>query len=92
MSIELLIEHPKYVVRIRRQLRSEIQRDLMGVLRGNVDLFAWRPEDVRGIDPEVAMHMLNIKPYVKLVKQQRRHFGVHHNEVIEKEVEKLLKI
>lgn len=37
-------------------------------------------------------YRLNIKPDAKPVKQKRRHFGEQQNEIIEKEVEKLLKI
>lgn len=47
---------------------------------------------MKGIDPEVAVQKLNIKPNTKPIKQNRRHFEEQHNEIIEKELEKLLKI
>ena len=43
-----------------------------------------------GIDPQVAMHHLNIKPDVKPVKQQQRWFRPDIMEAIEAEVHKLI--
>lgn len=68
------------------------QESLIQVLKENSDLFAWKPEDMKGIDPEIAVHRLNIKPGIKPVIQKRRHFSKQQNEIIEKEVEKLLEI
>lgn len=47
---------------------------------------------MRGIDPEIVVHRLNIKPDDKPVIQKRRQFGEQQNEIIENEVAKLLKI
>lgn len=47
---------------------------------------------MKGIDPEVAVHRLNIKLDTKPIKKKRRHFDEQENVMIEKEVEKLLKI
>lgn len=92
MSIELLPERPGHSVRLGQQLPGEIQEALTGILRKNVDLFAWKPEDMKGINPKIAVHRLNIKPDAKPVLQKRRLFGEQQNEIIEKEVAKLLKI
>ena len=43
-----------------------------------------------GLDPQIAMHQLNIKPDVKLVKQQQRRFHPDIMEAIEAEVHKLI--
>lgn len=47
---------------------------------------------MKWIDLEVAVHMLNIKPVAKPIKQKRRHFGEQQNKIIKKEMEKLLRI
>ena len=47
-------------------------------------------EDMPGLDPQVAMHRLNIKPYAKPVKQQQRQFRPNIMEAIEAEVYKLI--
>lgn len=75
-----------------QQLSKKNQKALTKVLKENEDLFAWRPEDMREIDPEIAVHRLNIKPDAKPIIQKRRHFGEQQNEIIENEVAKLLKI
>ena len=43
-----------------------------------------------GLDPQVAMHRLNIKPDTKPVKQQQRRFRPDIMEAIEAEVHKLI--
>ena len=43
-----------------------------------------------GLDPQIAMHHLNIKPDVKPVKQQQRQFRPDIMEAIEAEVRKLI--
>lgn len=92
MNIELYPEQRGQTVRMGRQLSRETQETLTKVLKENKDLFAWRPEDMKGIDPKIAMHRLNLKPDAKPVVQKRRHFREQQTKIIEKEVEKLLKI
>jgi len=43
-----------------------------------------------GLDPQVAMHHLNINPNVKPVKQQQRWFRPEIMEAIQSEVKKLI--
>ncbi|KAL2231204.1 UNVERIFIED_CONTAM: Retrovirus-related Pol polyprotein from transposon [Sesamum indicum] len=61
------------------------------ILRKNVDMFAWSPFDFTGIDPEVIVHILNVDPIARPVQQKKRSFGNDKNEIIWKEVDKLLK-
>jgi hypothetical protein len=44
-----------------------------------------------GIDPSIIVHKLNVDPNHRPVKQKRRTFAVEQNQVVAKEVEKLLK-
>lgn len=62
------------------------------VLKANKHMFAWQPQDMVGIDQRVVVHKLNVQPIAKSIKQKRRHFGAHHDEIIRKEVEGLLAI
>ena len=43
-----------------------------------------------GLDPQVAMHHLNIKPDAKQIKQQQRYFRPDIMVVIEAEIQKLI--
>ena len=46
--------------------------ELIALVREYINVFAWNYEDMPGYDSQVAMHRLNIKPDIKLVKQQQR--------------------
>ena len=60
------------------------------LIREYIDVFAWNCKDMPGLDPQVSMHRLNIKPDVKLVKQQQRRFHPDIMRAIEAEVHKLI--
>jgi hypothetical protein len=63
---------------------------LVDFLKVNLDVFAWKPSDMKGILREVAEHKLNIKPGSKPVKQRLRRFNDEKCKVIGEEVIKLL--
>ncbi|MCI85557.1 retrotransposon protein putative Ty3-gypsy subclass, partial [Trifolium medium] len=45
------------------------------MLKSNVDLFAWQPSDMPGIDESVITHKLSISPDIKPVSQRKRKIG-----------------
>ncbi|KAL0427700.1 UNVERIFIED_CONTAM: hypothetical protein Slati_2944800 [Sesamum latifolium] len=55
-----------------------------------MDVFAWTPQDLEGISPEVISHHLNIDPRIKQVKQKKRHFSPEKDKIIQAEVDKLM--
>ena len=63
---------------------------LIILVKEYIDVFAWNYEDMPGLDPQVAMHHLNIKSDAKPVKQQQRLFRPNIMEAIEVEVHKLI--
>jgi len=75
---------------ISESLPLQEKEDLILLIREYIDVFAWNYEDMPGLDPQVAMHRLNIKPDVKPVKQHQRRFHPQIIESIETEVKKLL--
>jgi len=46
------------------------KQKLISLIKEYIDVFAWSYEDMSGLDPQVVMHHLNIKPDAKPVKQQ----------------------
>jgi hypothetical protein len=56
----------------------------------NLDMFTWKPSDMKGIPREVAEHKLNIKPGSKPVKQHLRRFNEDNCKTIREEIKKLL--
>ncbi|KAL2228687.1 UNVERIFIED_CONTAM: hypothetical protein Sindi_1848400 [Sesamum indicum] len=70
---------------------KEKEMAMISFLRENMDVFAWSPSDFTGINPEVIVHRLNVDPTMRPVQQKKRSFGSDKNEIIRKEVDKLLK-
>jgi len=62
-------DHLKLIF-ISESLSPTEKEELIVLVRGYIDVFAWNYEDMPGLDPQVAMHCLNIKPDTKPVKQQ----------------------
>ncbi|CAA0827440.1 Unknown protein, partial [Striga hermonthica] len=67
-------------------LRSE----LISFLKHNSDVFAWKHEDIKGIDPGVASHKLNHDRTIRPVVQKRRKLGSDRHKALEEEVKKLI--
>ena len=61
----------------------------MHFLKQNMEVFAWKQEDMRGIDPAVITHRLNISPSFKPIKQKRS-FAPERHKDIDEEVNKFL--
>ncbi|XP_064941153.1 uncharacterized protein LOC103974602 [Musa acuminata AAA Group] len=66
------------------------QRQLVGLLQANADIFAWTPADLAGVHPEVALHHLNISSDARPVKQRPRRQAPDRQLAIREEVNRLL--
>uniref|UniRef100_A0A2N9FM54 Uncharacterized protein n=1 Tax=Fagus sylvatica TaxID=28930 RepID=A0A2N9FM54_FAGSY len=76
--------------KIGRELSQGNRTELIDFLVGNVDVFAWDPYEVPGVDPNYIEHRLNTDPHSKPVQQKARRSAPVHAEAVQKEVEKLL--
>ena len=54
----------------------------------NVDVFAWSPYEVPGVDPEFIVHKLNVDPSFPPKKQKLRRVAKEHVEVVKSEVQR----
>lgn len=54
-------------------------------------MFAWKPSNIPGIDPNVVCHHLELDPIVKTITQRKRKEGEEKRRVVEDEVRKLTK-
>jgi hypothetical protein len=75
---------------IRTALDPKKESALIDFLKANLDVFAWKPSDIKRIPREVAEHKLNIKPGLTLVKQRLRRFNDEKCKAIGDEILKLL--
>ncbi|GJR75096.1 hypothetical protein Tco_0087461 [Tanacetum coccineum] len=53
-------EHPEQTIAIGSTLTEEGRKSLCELLRRNLDIFAWKPEDMTGVPRYLAEHHLNV--------------------------------
>jgi len=80
--------NPKSIF-ISESLSPSEKEDLIQLIREYIYVFACNYEDMPRLDPQVAMHRLNINLDAKLVKQQQWWFHLEIMEAIESEVKSL---
>ena len=54
-----------------------------------MDVFAWSPYKVLGVDPEFIVHKLNVDPSFPLKKQKPRRSTKEHVEAMKLEIQRL---
>ena len=84
-------DHPEHLAYVGSKLAEDLRSLLIHFLKQNKDVFAWRQEDMGGIDLVIIAHKLNVSPSFKPVKQKKRSFTLERQKVINEEVGKLLK-
>ncbi|XP_022897821.1 uncharacterized protein LOC111411533 [Olea europaea var. sylvestris] len=88
--LEIELKQGKKVT-VGRDLNTALMTELIDCLSRNIDVFAWKVEDMLGIDPEVVVHRLNTKPETHPVKQRKRQFAPERRRVIKEEINKLIR-
>ncbi|GKD92396.1 hypothetical protein Tco_1372233 [Tanacetum coccineum] len=83
-------EYPEQTVAIGSTLSEEGRKELCGLLRRNLDVFAWKPTDMTGVPRHIAEHKLNIREGCLPVRQKKRGQASERNKAIYEEVKKLV--
>ncbi|GKB18225.1 reverse transcriptase domain-containing protein [Tanacetum coccineum] len=83
-------EYPEQTVAIGSTLIEEGRKELCGLLRRNLDIFAWKPADIIGVPRHISEHRLNIREGCLPVRQKKRGQAPERNKAIYEEVEKLV--
>ena len=78
--------HPTFV---NAHIKGKELKDFMYFLHEFLECFAWTYAEMPGLDPEIAVHKLNISKDVKPVRQIQWRTKPKFMEKIEKEVQKL---
>ncbi|XP_065045855.1 uncharacterized protein LOC103989797 [Musa acuminata AAA Group] len=89
-DIPLMKDRPDRMVKIGSELPEQEWEQLIGFLQENVDVFAWSPSDMMGIDPKIAQHHLNISPNARPVRQKPRRQAPDRQLAVRDEVQRLL--
>ena len=85
-----LDDHPKHLAYVGSKLAEDLRSPLIRFLKQNMDVFAWKQEDMGEIDPTIITHRLSVSPSFKPVKQKIRSFALERQKEINEEVGKLL--
>ena len=85
-----LDDHPEHLAYVGSKLAEDLRSLLICFLKQNKDVFAWKQEDMGGIDPAIITHSLSVSPSFKPVKKKRRSFAPKRQKAINEEVGKLL--
>ena len=85
-----LDDQPEHLAYIGSKLAQDVKDLLIHFLKQNVEVFALKQEDMRGIDPAIITHKLNVSPSFKYVKQKKRSFALERQKMINEEVSKIL--
>lgn len=74
--IKLFTDKQGYVTFVKTQMSMEEAEEIIICLRKNADVFAFTTDDLIGLDPEIALHYLNIDPLARPIKQKLRQFSL----------------
>jgi hypothetical protein len=86
----LFSSDPEKYFQVGRGLDATERAELISFLVSNLDIFAWDPYEVPGVDPSFIQHQLNVDPQFKPVQQKARRAAPDTCRGRSKEVEKLL--
>ncbi|KAL0409722.1 UNVERIFIED_CONTAM: hypothetical protein Sradi_1906600 [Sesamum radiatum] len=83
LIVELIPGDPDKITKVGSKIEEDVRKQV-------INIFAWAPLDLEGIDPSVITHHLNLDPTSRPIKQKRRHFGPEKDKIIQGEMDKLL--
>nr|ABA96691.1 retrotransposon protein, putative, Ty3-gypsy subclass [Oryza sativa Japonica Group] len=63
---------PSKMISLRGDLGEAEAKNILAVIKSNIDIFTWGPDEVGGVSPYLIMNHLAVKPDAKLRKQKLR--------------------
>ncbi|GJT28104.1 reverse transcriptase domain-containing protein [Tanacetum coccineum] len=92
-NVKVAIHHdfPDQAVALGGTLSIEGWTTLCGLLKRNLDIFAWQPSDMTGVPRQTVEHRLNIRDGYPPVQQKKRGQAPERAKAIQAEVQKLVK-
>ncbi|RVW40899.1 hypothetical protein CK203_076902 [Vitis vinifera] len=76
-----ILEEGTHLTNISSLLTPEETRNIQNALRQNHDVFAWAHSDMKGIDPSITSHKLNVLPTARPIRQRVRRFHPDRQEL-----------
>nr|ABB47092.1 retrotransposon protein, putative, Ty3-gypsy subclass [Oryza sativa Japonica Group] len=84
--------NPTKLVSLGDDMGEEEVESTLQVLKKNIDIFAWSPDEVGGVLADLIMHHLAVKPDIKPRKQKLHKMSADRQEAAKAEVQKLLRV
>nr|GEV92462.1 reverse transcriptase domain-containing protein [Tanacetum cinerariifolium] len=72
IQVAIHSEYPEQTIAISSTLTEEGRKELYGLLRRHLDVFAWKPADMTGVPRHIAEHRLNVREGCLPVRQKKR--------------------
>ena len=88
MKVNILPDTDRYF-QIGTSMKSQDKVEMLLFLMQNVDVFAWSPYEVPGVDPEFIVHKLNVDASFPPKKQKPRRAAKEHVDMVKLEVQRL---
>ena len=85
IKVKIVPDTDRYI-QIGECIRSQDKVETLLLLIQNVDVFAWTPYEVPGVDLEFIVHKLNIDPSFPPKKQKSRRSAKEHVKAVKLEV------
>ena len=83
-------EEGTHLTNISSLLALEGTQKMQSALRQNYDIFVWTHSDMKGIDPSITSHKLNVLPTARPIQQKVRRFHPDRQKIIWNEIDKLI--
>ncbi|GJZ33893.1 hypothetical protein Tco_0579329 [Tanacetum coccineum] len=83
-------EYPEQTIAIGSSLTEEGWKALCELLRRNLEIFSWRPEDMTRVPRHLADHRLNVREGCLMVRQKKKKPSTRKEQGNTKKTEKLV--
>ncbi|XP_058189244.1 uncharacterized protein LOC131306832 [Rhododendron vialii] len=75
---------------IASSLSDDDREETFRYLKDNIEVFAWTPNEMPGVDPDFICHSLNVRKDAKPVVQKARRSATEHADAVVEQVKRLL--
>jgi len=86
--VKILLDEDRSFL-IGASVKDEERIEMLLFLVQIVDMFAWNPKEVPGVDPEFIVHRLNVDPLHPPKKQKPRRLAKEHVDAVKQDVKRL---
>ncbi|GJR96291.1 hypothetical protein Tco_0268465 [Tanacetum coccineum] len=90
IRVAIHLEYPEQTIAIGSTLIEDGRNALCELLRRNLDIFSWKPKDMKRVPRHLAEHRLNFREGCIPVRQKKRSQAPKRNKEIQEEVAKTL--